>query len=115
MPIEPEFRKVSELFYIALNVMVNGDAGLLADIWSHSTAVTTMHPKGGREIGWEAVRESFEQVVRPSSDGKVGLKDQFIKVAGNWAYEIGVEHGQLGLAGQQVTIKQRVMNIYRRE
>ena len=115
MSTETEVRKVSEQFYKALNRMVNGDAGPLADIWSHSTAVTTMHPRGGREIGWNAVRESFEQVAGLSSDGKVGLKDQLIQVAGDMAYEIGVEHGQFRLAGQQVTIEHRVTNIYLRE
>ncbi|MHC4799617.1 MAG: Cif family virulence factor, partial [Planctomycetota bacterium] len=64
MAAEEEVRKASEQFYTALNRMVNGDAGPLADIWSHSTAVTTMHPIGGREVGWDAVRGSFEQVAQ---------------------------------------------------
>ena len=115
MSTETEVHKISEQFYKALNRMVNGDAGPLADIWSHSKTVTTMHPRGGREIGWDAVRESFEQVAQLSSDGKVGLKDQLIQVAGDVAYEIGTEHGQFRLAGQQVTIDHRVTNIYRHE
>ena len=98
-----------------LNRMVNGDAGPLADIWSHSAAVTTMHPIGGREVGWDAVRASFEQVAQLASDGKVELKDQLIQVAGDMAYEVGIEHGQFKLAGQQVTIEHRVTNIYRHE
>ena len=115
MSTETEVRKASEKFYAALNRMVNGDAGPLVDIWSHRAAVTTMHPIGGREVGWDAVRGSFEQVARLSSDGKVGLKDQFIQVVGDVAYEVGIEHGQLKIAGQQVTIGHRVTNIYRRE
>jgi len=35
MSTENEVRKASEKFYAALNRMVNGDAGLLVDIWSH--------------------------------------------------------------------------------
>lgn len=115
MSTENEVRKASEQFYAALNRMVNGDAGPLVDIWSHSATVTTMHPIGGREVVWDAVRGSFEQVARLSSDGKVGLNDQFIQVAGDLAYEVGFEHGQLKIAGQQFTIEQRVTNIYRRE
>jgi len=95
--------------------MVNGDAGPLADIWSHSAAVTTMHPIGGREVGWDKVRQSWEQVAQLASDGRVNLKDQLIQVAGDVAYELGVEHGQAKLAGQQVTLEHRVTNIYRRE
>ena len=115
MSIENEVRKASEKFYVALNRMVNGDAGLLVDIWSHDAAVTTMHPIGGWEVGWDAVRESFEEVAKLSSDGRVELKNQFIQAAGDVAYEMGDEHGQLKIAGQQVAIEHRVTNIYSRE
>ena len=48
----------------AMNRMLNGDAAPLADIWSHSATVTTMHPIGGRQVGWDEVRQSWEQVAR---------------------------------------------------
>jgi len=115
MSIEDEVRKASGQFYAALNRMLNGDAGPLTDIWSHSAAVTTMHPIGGREVGWDKVRESWEQVAKLASDGKVELKDQLIQVAGDVAYEVGTEQGQAKLGGQQVSIEHRVTNIYRRE
>ena len=115
MSTEDEVRKASGQFYAALNRMLNGDAGPLTDIWSHSAAVTTMHPIGGREVGWDKVRESWEQVAKLASDGKGELKDQLIRVAGDVAYEVGIEHGQVKLAGQQVTIEHRVTNIYQRE
>jgi len=115
MSTENEVRKASEKFYAALNRMINGDAGPLVDIWAHSAAVTTMHPIGGREVGWDAVKGSFEEVARLSSDGRVELKNQFIQAAGDVAYEVGNEHGQLKVAGQQIAIEQRVTNIYRRE
>jgi len=115
MSIEDEVRKASAQFYAALNRMLAGDAAPLADIWSHSTDVTTMHPIGGRQVGWDSVRPSWEQVARLASGGQVKLGDQIIKVSGELAYELGVEQGQFTLAGQQVAIDQRVTNIYRRE
>jgi ketosteroid isomerase-like protein len=115
MSTETDMHKASEKFYQALTRMLNGDSGPLADIWSHGTEVTAMHPIGGREVGWDQVRRSWEQVAQLSSDGNVELKDQLIHVAEDAAYEMGVEEGQFKLAGQQVTIKQRVTNIYRRE
>jgi ketosteroid isomerase-like protein len=115
MSTADEVRKASRHFYTALNRMVNGDAGPLTDIWLHSADVTTMHPIGGRQVGWDAVRESFEQVAQLASDGKVELKNQLIHVIGDVAYEAGVEHGQLKLAGQKVRIEHRVTNIYLRE
>jgi ketosteroid isomerase-like protein len=41
--------------------------------------------------------------------------DQLIHVAGDVAYEVGVEQGQFKLAGEQVSIEHRVTNIYRRQ
>ena len=114
MTIENEIRAASDKFYSALNRMLNGDAGPLGDIWSHSPTVTTMHPIGGREVGWDQVRGSWEQVAQLATQGQVRLSDQFIQVAGDVAYELGVEHGQLTLAGQSVTGDYRVTN-YRRE
>ena len=115
MSAEDEVRDASSKFYAALNRMANGDAGPLAGVWSHSAEVTTMHPIGGREVEWDQVRKSWEQVAQLSSGGQVELADQAIRVAGDLAYELGVERGRLTLAGQEVTIDHRVTNIYRRE
>jgi ketosteroid isomerase-like protein len=115
MATEDEVRAASRQFYAGLNRMVNGDACPLADAWSHSATVTAMHPIGGRSVGWDAVGASFEQVARLSSDGKIELKDQLVHVAGDLAYEVGVEHGQITLAGHKVAIDHRVTNIYQRQ
>ena len=115
MSAEDKVREASQLFYSALNQMVHGDSGQMADIWSHGATVTTMHPVGGREVGWEAVRSSFAQVAQIASDGKVELRDQLIHVVGEIAYETGTEHGQLMLCGHEATIEHRVTNIYQRQ
>jgi ketosteroid isomerase-like protein len=115
MSIEDEVQKASEQFYAALNHLVNGDAGPLADIWSHSATVTTMHPIGGRQVGWDEVGGSWQQVAQLASGGQVKLSDQLIQVSGEMAYEVGTEQGQAKLAGEQVPIENRVTNIYRRE
>ena len=115
MSTEDEVRKASEQFYAALNRMANGDARPLADIWSQGASVTTMHPIGGREVGWDKVRASFAQVAEIASEGRIRLDDQLIRVIGDVAYELGSERGQAKLAGQQVTLDHRVTNIYRRE
>jgi ketosteroid isomerase-like protein len=115
MSAENEVRKASEQFYAALTRMAKGDAGSLSDIWSHGAAVTAMHPIGGRQVGWEKVRESFEQVAHIASEGHVRLDEQIIQVTGDLAYELGVERGQATFAGHKVTLDHRVTNIYHRE
>ena len=115
MAVEDDVRRASAQFYAGLNRMVDGDAAPLADVWSHGERVTTMHPLGGQQVGWAAVRESFEQVAGLAAGGHVRLDDQFIEVGGELAYELGIERGETTLAGESITIEQRVTNIYRLE
>ncbi|MGC1404152.1 MAG: nuclear transport factor 2 family protein [Thermodesulfobacteriota bacterium] len=110
-----EIRKASEHLYDALNHMLNGDSCLMDSIWSHSPAVTTMHPFGGREVGWDKVRETWDQLARQTSEGEVKLRDQLIQVDEDMAYEVGTEQGQVKLGGRQASMEHRVTNIYRRE
>ena len=115
MSSEDEVRTASAQFYAGLTSMMAVDAAPLADAWSHSASVSTMHPIGGRQTGWDEVRGSFEQVAQLASGGRAELRDQSIQVAGDMAYEVGVEQGQATLAGEQIAIEHRVTNVYRRE
>jgi len=108
-------RKASEEFYAAINHMVNGDTHPMTAIWSHDRDVTAMHPIGGRMVGWDKVRKSFEDVSRIASDGRVELAEQTIRTMGDLAYEVGIERGHAKFAGKKVPIDHRVTNIYRRE
>lgn len=115
MSSDDAVRQASTQFYAALNRMANGDVGPMADVWSHGTKVTTMHPIGGRDVGWEAIQASFAGVAEIASDGKIALKDQHIHVVGDIALEAGVEHGTFKLAGHDVAIEHRVTNVYQHE
>lgn len=115
MTSNDEVSQASQRFHSALNSMLNGDATPLADAWPHSSTVSTMHPVGGRQLGWDEVWATWVEVARVSSEGKVNLADQIIQIAGDTAYELGVKRGSFKLAAQTVDIKGRMTNIYRRE
>lgn len=115
MSLETEVRQASQNFYAALNRMGNGEKGAMENTWSHSPSVTAMHPIGGRTTGWDAVRDSFDQVADMSSDCNIALKDQVVQVIGDIAYELGVEHGDMKMAGHHANLEHRVTNIYKRE
>ena len=115
MSDEGEIRDASDQFYAALNRMANGDSAALADIWLNSPDVTAMHPVGGRDVGWDDVRKSFEKVAQLASEGKIRLTDQRIQVAGDLGYELGTESGEMKLGGHPVRFEHRVTNIYRRQ
>jgi ketosteroid isomerase-like protein len=112
---EAGVKAASNAFYAALTKMCNGDASAMAGAWSHGATVTTMHPIGGRETGWDAVKASFEGVAKAAKGGGVKLKDQALQVSGGLAVEIGMEDGSITLGGETVKIAQRVTNVYKRE
>ena len=112
MAAEDDVRKASKQFYNALTSMAKGNADQMGEIWSHEESSTAMHPIGGRDVGWKAVKNSFDQVAGLAAEGSVELKDQLIHVLGDVAYEAGIESGGFTLAGHQVNIEQRVTNIY---
>ena len=115
MSSQREVYQASERFYDALNHLLNGDAGPLFDIWSHSELASTMHPVGGLQVGWDAVRQSWEQIAPLTSGGQVTLKDQVMQIIGDVACEQGFEYGQMDLAGEHVAIDHRVTNLYHKE
>jgi ketosteroid isomerase-like protein len=116
MSAENEVREASKKFYAGLNRMMNGENNVMNDAWSHNSSVTAMHPIGGREIGWEKVNDSFNQVSNLATSGKVVLKDQLINILGDVAYEVGVEQiQQAKIAGEEISGEVRVTNIYRKD
>lgn len=114
-PAEAGVHEASRQFYAALNSMANGDAGPMSDIWSHGASVTTMHPIGGREVGWDEVQGPWQQVASISSGGRVTLRDQMIQATEDLAYEVGNEVGEFTMGGERISLDLRVTNVYRRE
>lgn len=115
MSTTDEVREASKKFYAGLNNMANGTNNALVNAWSHNSSVTAMHPIGGREVGWDKVNDSFNQVGGIASEGKVELKDQLINVLGDVAYEIGIEQVQAKFAGEEIKADVRVTNIYQKD
>ena len=112
MSTQDDVRAVSDRFYSGLSRM---DVAALPEIWSHSDDVTTMHPMGGEQVGWEEVRTSFEQAAGSMTDSQVTLLDQRIYAGTDLAYETGIERGSAKLAGEPIEFEQRVTNVYRLE
>ena len=62
MSAEDEVKAASDRFYTALSRM---DVTQLPELWSRGDSVTTMHPMGGEQVGWQAVRESSSRPPVP--------------------------------------------------
>ncbi len=115
MSTEDEVRQASDAFYSALNAMLDGDASAMADVWSHDGNVSTMHPLGGREIGWDAVRGSWEGAAQAFSEGTVEVSDLEVHDLGDVAYTVGVERVDAKAGDTEIRGEFRATNIYRRD
>src|SRR4028118_877333 len=117
MAAEDEVRQASEQFYEALNrVLEESDTGPMEEIWSHSSDVSAMHPFGGRMLGWEEVRSSWEQAAQAFSGGQAPPDDVVVvALTEDAAYTLGTERGQGSIGGETVGIDWRATNAYRRE
>jgi ketosteroid isomerase-like protein len=115
MSAEDEVRQTSDRFYAALTSMLGGDTGPMDELWSHGDDVSTMHPLGGREIGWDAVRESWENAAKAFSGGSVHCDDLVVHVLGDAAYTTGTEQLDAMIGEQPMAGAVRATNIYRRE
>ena len=115
MATEDEVRQASDRFYSALDSMLNGDAAPMADVWSHDSSVSTMHPLGGREVGWDAVRGSWEGAAQAFEGGTHEVSDLEVCVLGDTAYTTGIEHVDATIGGKSLHFDIRATNIFRRE
>ncbi len=116
MTAEDEVQQASDQFYTALNHFLNGgDRWLLAATWSHSPAVTTLHPVGGRQVGWPEVWRVWEQLYQLFSGGQISARDVVVRVLGDVAYTVGIERGEGTLGDQAVRFDYRVTHLYQRE
>jgi ketosteroid isomerase-like protein len=112
---EDEIRAASEQYRKALEALLNGDSGPMAEIWSHEDDVTTMHISGGREEGWDAVGAAFEGFAAAMTDGTAPRTDHVVRVTGDVAYELYTQEISATFAGEPLSVEGRVTNIYRKE
>jgi ketosteroid isomerase-like protein len=106
-------RAASDRFYDALTRMANGDAEPMVALWPHSDDVTTMHPIGGREVGWDEVEGPWRAVADMAEGGEVTPSDRLVRVFGDTAYELVTENVSMSLAGESIDGTYRATNVYR--
>lgn len=105
----------SDRFYDALEQLLTGEAEPMRSIWSHRDDVTTMHPAGGREVGWSEVQDRWMAFADLVEDGSVTKGDQLVRIDGDLAYELLTERASFTLAGHPLDVTHRATNVYRLE
>ncbi len=103
-------------FYTSLNTMFTGDAGPMQEVWSHADDVTFMSPTGGFQVGWNAVRESWEAQAALKLGGKVEPNEMRVTVGSDLAFTQCYEKGNnLDAEGRTMEVSIRATNLFRKE
>jgi ketosteroid isomerase-like protein len=109
---EDGVRAASDGFYDALTRMANGDADPMLALWPHRDDVTTMHPIGGREVGWDEVEGSWQSVADVAEGGEITPSDRLVRVFGDVAYELVTENVSMSMGGESIDGAYRATNVY---
>jgi ketosteroid isomerase-like protein len=112
---EQQVQQASDRFYQSLNNLLGGDPSDMEKVWSHRDDVSTMHPLGGNEVGWEQVWRGWQMASQAISEGQARAHDLRVFVLGDVAYTTGMEDAHATLGGATVGFDARCTNIYRKE
>jgi ketosteroid isomerase-like protein len=82
-PDKKEVLKVNDMFYRALGTR---DLVLMDTVWVHDPRVGCVHPGWIILQGWDALRQSWENVFDPNDQLDIELSNVSVEVRGNVAW-----------------------------
>jgi len=112
---EKGVRDAAEQFYAALNTLFKGDAGPMTEVWSHADDVTYMGPTGGMLVGWEEVRNSWEEQAKLKLGGEIKPEEMHVTAGETIGITVNYERGTNYQDGKPVKVSIRATNVFRLE
>jgi ketosteroid isomerase-like protein len=109
--IQPELDRVAD----ALAAMASGDPQPYKECWAESEDATLFGAWGPIEKGPDAVAQTFDWVGERFTGGTLEPSYDVVEVSGDLAYTVGLERGDVSVAGgpaRPMTL--RVTHVYRR-
>lgn len=110
-----ELLAASAGFYAALNAVFRGDAGPMAEVWSHGEDINYMGPTGLRQSGWKAVHAEWKTQAGKRWGGEVKLVEPEVQSGGSLAVITGMEVGENIVEGQSQKVSIRATSVFRKE
>ena len=106
----------NEVWYVALNAMLNGDPAPFAAVYSHADDISYMSAEGGLRVGWDATWSDWKAQAGLAQGGHVDEVDNNIIINGDMAVVQSVEKGVVNnLEGVGVELEARETSVFRRE
>jgi ketosteroid isomerase-like protein len=113
-----ELRAFLDRTVAALELLVQGDAGPFAALWSHADDVTVMGGFGSYETGWERVHQNIEFAASRFRGGQLrGVEEMAVGESGDLAFAVWIERGTVRVEGraEPAPLAVRVTHLFRRE
>lgn len=103
-------------FYTSLNTMFTGDASPMQEIWSHADDVTYLGPAGDFLVGWNDVRDIWQEQADLKLGGKVEPYELRVTIGNDLAFTQCYEKGSnVDADGRTVQVSIRATNLFRKE
>ena len=84
-----EVLSVNEVFYKAL---VDGNLGLMEEVWVKDPRAKCVHPGWPILLGWEAIRQSWKNIFDSGGPTKIQISNVTIEISGDLAWIACIEH-----------------------
>jgi ketosteroid isomerase-like protein len=113
---EQEFHAFLAERAVATAAFFNGDSEPWKAMASHTAEITMFGGFGGYERGWEAVSDRYAWAAAANAEGQVAVELIACHVAGELAYTVAIERGQVRAVGETEPAPKalRVTEIFRK-
>ncbi len=102
-------------FHDALNLLFQGDAEPMKNLWSHADDITYMGPMGGFNLGWSAISSIWDKQADLKLGGNVIAENIHVAMSPSLAVCHYMEKGSNLVDGEKQEVSLRTTTTFRKE
>lgn len=109
-------QQAQDSFYEALNEMFTGNVEPILQVWSHAEDVVYMGPGGGKQVGWKAIEQIWQEHAAMKLGGKIEPRDVSFMEGQEISVVQNIEYGEnTNAKGKVEAVSIRATNVFRKE
>jgi len=113
---EQALRAANSQLYLAINLVLAGNADMIDNVWSQKPDVTDFGPTADRIVGWKAVEAQFKKEAAMKMGGTLVCEDLTVTVGEDMGFTTCMEVGtNQVIDGKPVNLRFRSTNVFRLE
>ncbi len=113
---EQALRAANSQLYLAINMVLAGNAEMMDNVWSQKPDVSDFGPSADRIVGWKSVEAQFKKEAAMKMGGTLVCEDLTVTVGADMGFTTCMEVGSNQVIdGQPVNLRFRATNVFRLE